>query len=162
METKELKINLGSGRKRLEDYQNLDCTQIVDGRGVSLVDVVIDLEKESLPYEDNSAIEILADNVLEHVDNLIGVLNECWRVLDADGVLVGCVPIAGTEYDFKDPTHKRHFTRDTFSYFTGVALWDESKPSRPKYADYGFKPWILEELKNDRDLLLYFKMRPRK
>ena len=44
------------------------------------VDVAIDLEKERLPYEDNSFDCVLCLDVLEHLDNLHEVFDELCRV----------------------------------------------------------------------------------
>lgn len=162
METEKLvKINLGSGRLKMDDYINIDCVQVIDGNGDKTVDLVLDIEREHLPYKDNSMEEILADNILEHVGNLLFVLNECHRVLRMEGIIKGVVPAAGSEYDFKDPTHKRHFIAKTFTYFTGSADWNKEKPSHPRYADYGFKPWHLISLHEEKGLI-HFMMHPRK
>lgn len=158
---KPIKLNIGSGRKLFTGFTNIDIIQFVDGNGKEIVDVVMDIEKDKLPYEDDSVEFILIDNVLEHVENLRFVLNECHRVLKEDGILQGMVPVAGTEYDFRDPTHKRHFIKSTFSYFTGINPAMPSRPSHPKYADYGFLPWYEIELKQE-DLLIHFKLSPRK
>lgn len=158
---KEIKLNLGCGRQKLDDYIGIDIEQVVDSRGDKKVDIVLDLEKETLPFKDGEVSAILADNVLEHLDNLRGVLNECWRVLKVGGELTGCVPICGTMAHYKDPTHRRCFVVETFAYFTGQANWDPTKPSRPKYADYGFKPWNKLELKTEGELIK-FRLSPRK
>lgn len=72
-----MKINLGSGRILKTGYINIDCTQIIDGNGRKCVDVVMDIEREPLPCEDNSVDEVFADNLLEHLGDLRFVLNEC-------------------------------------------------------------------------------------
>ena len=155
------KLNIGCGRIHKEGYVNIDITQIIDGRGKACVDLILDIEHEKMPFEDSSVTEILADNMLEHIEELRFFLNECHRVLNPDGLLVGCVPVAGSKPDFKDPTHKRHFIMETFDYFTGEAGYDSSKPSHPKYADYGFLPWYKVELEQREDMI-YFKLKPRK
>lgn len=82
------------------------------------------------------------------------------RVLKSGCSISGCVPVAGTSVDFRDPTHKRHFVIDTFSYFCGQAEWTEKiKPKHPKYADYGFLVWEPVDIKQEVDLI-YFKMTP--
>lgn len=161
MKKEKIKINLGSGRVKKGGYVNIDKVQIVGSNGKITVDNVMDIETTPLPYGDNTVSEILADNILEHVDKLEYVLNECWRVLKIGGRLVGVVPKAGTDKDFRDPTHKRHFTKNTFSYFTGKSAFMENRPAHPKYADYGFYPWELEKLE-EKDDLFYFTLIPNK
>jgi len=161
-EPKKVKLNIGSGRLLFPGFTNIDRTQIIDGNGKQIVDIVMNVEKEPLPFMVNSVDEILIDNVLEHLKELRYVLNECHRVLKEDGVLSGCVPMAGTDVDFGDPTHERHFNLKTFSYFCGQANWTEDKkPSHPKYADYGYLAWESLDLRHEGDLI-HFKLRPRK
>jgi len=156
-----MKLDIGCGRQPASGFIGIDKTQIIDGNGHQKVEVVMDIEKTPLPYLDNEIEQIRVMNVLEHLQNLQFVLNECWRVLKVDGVLEGCVPVAGSKEDFKDPTHVRHFIKDTFSYFCGVNPGLPHQPCHPKYADYGFKPWHQIELKQE-DNLIYFKLTPRK
>lgn len=156
------KLNIGSGRLRIDGFISIDRVQIIDGRGNNMVDVVMDVEKEYLPYKEDSVSEIVVDNVLEHILNLNFFLNDCHRVLMKGGILRGCVPVAGTDIDFGDPTHVRHFNKKTFGYFCGQAGWtDEKKPKHPKYADYGYLSWIMVDLVQEGDMI-HFKMSPNK
>jgi len=155
------KLNLGCGRLTFPDFMNLDIMPFNDGKN-DLVHIVIDIEKERLPYEDNSIEEIKADNVFEHLGNgFIFALNECHRVLKKDGKLIGCVPIAGTDLDFRDITHKRHFTRHSFDYICGTGLARKDRPSHPRYADYGVLPFNLISLET-KDNMINFVLSPRK
>jgi len=52
----------------------------------------IDLEKESLPYEDKSIDQVLLFNILEHIYNHKFLVNEVRRVLKDDGQVIGFVP----------------------------------------------------------------------
>ena len=163
MENRWRKINLGSGRivKRGE-YCNIDIMPFEDNSGKQLVDLVLDIEKRKLPFEDSFIEEIIAENVLEHLgDGFIFALNECHRVLKSDGVLRGCVPVAGTREDYMDITHKRHFIIDSFKYITGTGLAKSNRPSHPRYADYGVLPWRQVELERKGNLI-NFVLKPRK
>ena len=161
MSDEKIKINLGGGRLVKSGYTNIDIVQFVDGNGKEVVDIVMDVEKDPLPFDDSSVHEILADNVLEHFANLKFTLNECHRVLKEDGFIEGVVPVAGTDVAWRDPTHVRFFVKSTFGYFTGSNPAKPDRPSHPKYADYGYLPWNQLELKEENDLI-YFKMSPRK
>jgi len=157
-----IKINLGSGRQIVHGYLNVDYVQITGSNGRKLVDYVVDIEKEKLPFKDNSVDTIRADNVFEHLgDGFIFALNECHRVLKKKEILYGVVPLAGSDKDFADITHKRHFNMNSFSYITGVSLAFPNRPSRPRYTDYGVLPWIKKDIivKND---LIYFNLTPNK
>ena len=161
METKPLKLNIGSGRKKFDGFINLDINQNIGSNGVKMVDIIIDIEKEKLPFEDNSVEEILVDAVLEHLgDGFIFFLNECHRVLKPNGIISGEVPLANTNGALRDVTHKRVFVRESFSYLCGVNEANPAQPSHPRYANYGIKPWYLLYLECCGSI--HFKMQPRK
>jgi SAM-dependent methyltransferase len=159
-----IKLNIGSGRQTFSGFTNIDITQYIDKKGNEKVDIVMNIEKEKLPYEDNSVDEIKMDNVWEHLgEGFIFALNEAHRVLKPEGKLTGIVPLAGSEIDFGDITHKRHFNMKSFAYICGVNDAMKNRPNRPKYADYGVLPWnkIKVELDSERDLI-FFELSPRK
>lgn len=168
METRQIKLNIGCGRLRLNGFIGIDKTQFIDGKGSECVDIVMDIERERLPFQENSVDEIVVENILEHIgfgkdnpDNeeaLIFFLNECHRVLKSTGIMRGNVPPADTKDAFKDITHKRFFIKETFSYLTGQSEVKLDRPSHPKYADYNILPWYQCYL----DGKIYFKLRPRK
>lgn len=162
-----MKLNIGAGFQKIEGFLNVDYVQCIDNEGNKYTDVICDIEKERLPFKDNSVDEIACYETLEHMghdrDNpdkleaLIFLMNEMWRVLKPEGILKGKVP-GTTDGAFADPTHKRVFTQSTFDYFTGVNMFNSGQPSRPRQADYGIKPWY----KILVDSGIRFILRPRK
>lgn len=52
----------------------------------------IDFEKDALPYDDDSADQILMFNLLEHIYNHKFIVSEAYRVLKKDKTLIGFVP----------------------------------------------------------------------
>jgi SAM-dependent methyltransferase len=148
---KTIKLNIGSGYTKKEDFINIDIVQ------TGVTDVVMDIEKEILPYEDNSVNEIHCFETLEHLEDIIFPMNEMWRVLKPDGVLRGKVP--GTwSGAIADPTHKRIFVPESFDYFTGINSKYPNQPKRPSNANYGIKPW--HKIKVDKGI--NFILKPRK
>ena len=152
------RLNIGSGCTRMEGFTNVDYVQVLDENGKPYTDVLCDIEKEKLPFEDNSVDEIACYETLEHLEDLIFAMNEMWRVLKPEGFLKGKVPREGGRGAIADPTHKRVFITDTFDYFTGVNKHDSMRPTRPGNADYGIKPWY----KISVDKNIRFVFRPRK
>ena len=162
-----MKLNIGSGFKKVEGFTNIDSMSCVDNSGVEYTDIILDIEKQRLPFEDNSVDEIYCYEVLEHIgfekDNpdkqeaLIFVMNEMHRVLKEDGILKGKVPSEGGEGAMRDPTHKRMFLEATFDYFTGVNKNNSALPMRPLDANYGIKPWH----KIYTDKKIRFELKPR-
>lgn len=105
------KLNLGCGKKKLKGYLNCDISKEVNP------DKIVNLEKK-LPFESNSFIEVRVDNVLEHVNNFIYLMEEIWRVSKPNAVIIINVPYFRSYHAFADPTHKRFFAFKTFEYFT--------------------------------------------
>jgi ubiquinone/menaquinone biosynthesis C-methylase UbiE len=111
MDSIKRKLNLGCGKKIMEGYINLDHVSLAG------VDIVHDINKFPYPFEDNSFVEVYANSVLEHVDDLPRVMKELHRILEAGGRLVGGVPWFNCSSAYGDPTHKYFFTLQTFLYF---------------------------------------------
>jgi predicted SAM-dependent methyltransferase len=106
------KLNIGCGKKIMKDAINLD---FIDMPGV---DVVMDIEKTPWTiFKDNQFDQIYAFNVLEHVDNFIGIIEEIHRILKPMGRLHVIGPNYMHSDTFTDPTHKRGFTPKSFQYF---------------------------------------------
>ena len=68
-----MKIEIGGGNTpRGQGFVNLDC--------LPCADIAIDLEKDPLPFADDSVDEVYSAHCLEHVNNAVGVLGEVLRV----------------------------------------------------------------------------------
>ena len=80
---------------------------------------------------------IVADNLLEHIDNLIPLMNDCHEALLPGGRMHVVVPNAQNLDDaWADPTHRRAFVPGTFDYFNGEhGRWQMYGKG------YGIKPW---------------------
>lgn len=114
---KTKKVNLGCGKQIIPDTDDVEWINIdiADYGGNVVRDII-----RGLPFDDNSIDEIRAHNILEHIhdnDDFIFVMNECWRVLKQEGKLDVQVPYAHTKAMYRDPTHCRLFTEETFDYF---------------------------------------------
>lgn len=107
-----MKLNIGCGRKKIEDYINCDISRSVNP------DIILDLEKP-LPFIDNSVDEIVLSHVLEHVNNFISLMHQLWRISTKNAKIKICVPFYSSLYAFIDPTHVRFFTPFSFNYFKG-------------------------------------------
>ncbi|HRT03922.1 MAG TPA: methyltransferase domain-containing protein [Candidatus Diapherotrites archaeon] len=107
-----MKLNIGCGKKILKGYINLDVVKLPG------VDIVHDLNKYPWPFKDNYFDEIYADNVLEHLDDIIKPIEEIWRISKKNATIKIIVPFSPTIWAFVDPTHKQFYTHYTFDYFT--------------------------------------------
>ncbi len=82
------------------------------------VDVLADL-RGRLPFADGSVDRIYAVHVLEHVIDLVPVMNELHRVLADDGVLHVLSPHWQSIGAVADPTHVKYLDVQTFKWFCG-------------------------------------------
>jgi len=105
-----MKLNLGCGQNIKVGYINLDKNNLPS------VDVVHDVEKLPLPFDNDQFDEIRCDNVLEHVE-YIAVLKDLHRILKPTGRLRIRVPHFTSRNNYVDPTHKKRFSISTFEFF---------------------------------------------
>lgn len=107
-----LKLNLGSGKNKLEGYIN------IDGNPKAKPNIVHDLA-EDLPFKDNSIDEIRARHVLEHLKAPVffKVMKEAHRVLKEGGMFKIRVPYYKSPNMYSHPFHVRIFTEDSFLFF---------------------------------------------
>jgi len=106
----DLKLDLGCGEAKRPGYVGIDRTPAPG------VDIVRDIER-GLPFCDNSVVEVNCSHVLEHIQDLIFVMNEIWRVCRPGAIVHVEVPHSGTPQAFQDPTHVRYFNEYSFGYF---------------------------------------------
>lgn len=104
------KLNLGCGQDYREGWVNLDISSTVGA------DVVHDIEKLPLPFEDDSFEEILCHDILEHVEYL-PIMKELYRILAPGGEITIRVPHYTSRNNFIDPTHIKQFSIQLFDYF---------------------------------------------
>jgi SAM-dependent methyltransferase len=105
-------LNLGCGRKRADQAVNLDITPDTQP------DVVHDLNQRPWPFTDNRFSEVLANDVIEHLDDVLGAMAEIHRVCRDGALIKTTVPHFSSANAFTDPTHRRFFGRFSFEYFT--------------------------------------------
>lgn len=106
------RLNIGCGNKKIPGYIGVDLTK------TNATDILHDLNRFPYPFQNNSIQEILLDNVIEHLDNVIKVIEELHRILIKNGKIIIRVPYAKSDSAFVDPTHKHFFTEKSFNYFT--------------------------------------------
>jgi len=72
-----------------------------------------------IPYPDSSVGEILARNILMHLEDPIFILSECWRVLKPNGLLEIHTPLVDLNLKaaFRDPSMKHFWSSDTLEHF---------------------------------------------
>jgi len=108
MEFKYLNVGCGIVDKPKKDVCYLDMKPFPG------VNIVRDIEK-GLPFANETFEKITAHHILEHITDLIFVMNEFHRTLKQDGKLDIIVPFRKNAHI--DPTHIRFFIPESLNFF---------------------------------------------
>ncbi|WP_310732036.1 methyltransferase domain-containing protein, partial [Sphaerotilus natans] len=119
------KINLGSGKDYKPGWLNIDILARTEP------DIVLDLSKNlNLPTIisskhwgmvkiDSFQFDIIyANNVLEHVPDLVGLMTQCLHLLKEEGTFEIEVPYEKSLTAWQDPTHIRALNENSWIYYT--------------------------------------------
>jgi len=102
---------MGCGRDIRPGFVNAD-SKLLAG-----VDVVCDFSRFPWPFVDNVFDEVVAIHVLEHLLNTLRVMEELHRITAPGARTTIEVPHYKHSNAYKDPTHVRFFTEESFDYF---------------------------------------------
>jgi SAM-dependent methyltransferase len=105
------KLDLGCGKRKLEGAVGIDISPDSDA------DVVHDLNRFPYPFPADEFDYVQADNVIEHLDDVVKVLDELHRITKNGAEIKVIVPFFRSHYAFIDPTHRHFFTVRSFDYF---------------------------------------------
>ena len=114
-------LELGCGNNKLPGAFGID---IEGHRGV---DLVADLNKP-IALESSSYDVIISNQVLEHIQSLNELMNECHRILKPGGWFIATVPYFRSSWAVIDPTHVRFFSLGSMDYFTQGTLMHSMHP----------------------------------
>ncbi|MCX7927088.1 MAG: class I SAM-dependent methyltransferase, partial [Candidatus Omnitrophica bacterium] len=119
-------LDLGCGNKKTYNAIGIDRFKYPG------VDIVADLNFYPWPIKSNSFDKIICRHILEHLDNVVKVMEEIYRISKPNAVIIIEVPHFSHPDAFRDPTHKHYFTFNSFDYFA-------DNPMYPKYTQTRFK-----------------------
>lgn len=106
-----MKLNLGCGQKMIAGFTNVDIS------AQSGADVIHNLNIFPYPFTADAVEEVVMDNVLEHLDDVIKVLEEIYRLCRPDALVKISVPYFKSNSAYTDPTHRHFFSETSFKYF---------------------------------------------
>lgn len=143
-------LDIGCGRHKLPGAIGVDQLSLPG------VDVVADLSKP-LPFKDGEFEVVHSNQVLEHVPNLIGLMNEMHRVLAPGGIMIAHVPYFRSSWAAIDITHVRQFTINSLDYFVkgnffhdGYCFSETSYSDIERYLDWNYPKtpcrWLFTKL----------------
>ncbi len=149
-------VDIGCGAKKLNRAFGLDR------RKEPGVDVLCDFE-HAVPLKTNSVDVVFMSHIMEHIRDLIPFLEEVYRVCRPGAEVRVIAPYYTSRGAFRDPTHVRFITEDTFQYFEsptdyGIKTnfqiekieFDMRKPFRyfPKYFQKRFRRYLWNVVDN--------------
>lgn len=127
-------LNLGCGNRKLDVPGAPPGSQVVgvDRSPRSQADLVHDLNSFPYPLDSNSFDLVVLRDVIEHLDDVPGVLREVHRVARHGAMVRIRTPHFSSHYAYNDPTHRRPF---------GFFSFDGFDPASPHvlYADARFQ-----------------------
>lgn len=121
---KKNKLNLGCGNDIRKGFVNVDCKDFGGNQ-------IIDLDKFPWPLKANTFDYVLANHVLEHLTEVVKVMEEIYRICKPNAVIKISSPHYASDSIYTDPTHKKGFSYRYFEFF--------SKKLGKVYCDYQFK-----------------------
>ena len=104
-------LDVGCGANKLEGAIGLD------NNPETAADVLHDLGEFPYPFEDNEFDVVYSSHVIEHVPDVIGMVEELHRVTKPGGVIKILTPHYTNPDWSNDPTHRNHFNSYSFNSF---------------------------------------------
>lgn len=117
-------LDAGCGGRKLPGSTGMDILALPG------VDSVHSFNNIPWPFAGNSFDLVFLNHALEHVDDVVAVMNEVHRVLRPGGRAVIQVPYFRCADAYNDPTHTHFFTANTLDYFI-----KDSGLSKYRYTD---------------------------
>lgn len=135
-------LNLGCGRKRVEGAVNLDITPATNP------DVTHDLDRRPWPFPADHFAEVLAYDVIEHLEDVMATFEEIHRVCRHGAVVRVAVPHFSSGNAYTDPTHRHFFGYFTLDYLTegGEYSFYTRARFRVRHRQIIFWPTLLNKL----------------
>jgi hypothetical protein len=106
-------LNLGCGRKYVTGAVNVDV------RAETNPDLLQDLNLVPWLFPDDHFKEVLAYDVIEHLDDTIRAMEEIHRICCNEAVVRITLPHFSCANAYTDPTHRHYFGRFSFNYVSG-------------------------------------------
>lgn len=133
-------LDLGCGQCPRQGFYGVDN---IDLPGVH---VVANLNDTFELFPSNSVNYIYSRHAFEHVENIIGLMNEVYRIVTPDGKIEIIVPHFSNIFGYSDPTHVRLFGLYSMHYFVPSEFQAGSRKVPSFYSNAKFK---IESIKID-------------
>jgi len=112
-------LDIGCGKNKRSGFIGIDKFK------APAVDIVLDLETEKLPFENETIDYVVADSFLEHLNSIEFVLSEAWRVMKKEAVFEVTVPYYRNSVEAQ-PYHRLRFGWTSFDSDKHRSLQDKN------------------------------------
>lgn len=102
---KYMKLDIGCGTSKKDGYLGVDKLSLPG------VDIQHDLNIFPYPFESGSVDEVWMDQVLEHLDEPVKVIEEIYRICKNEALVTIGVPYFRSFYSVIDPTHNGRYPK---------------------------------------------------
>lgn len=106
-------LDIGCGKNKVNGAVGIDMHK------TPATDVICDLDKFPYPFQSNIFDKIYLTDVLEHLENTKGVMEEVHRIAKVGSDVFIRVPHFSSAHAYGDFMHKHFFNTESFNYFTG-------------------------------------------
>jgi SAM-dependent methyltransferase len=110
-------LDVGCGRRKHPGAVGIDRAADTDA------DVVHDLDVFPWPLPAGEFDVVICQDVLEHLQDVVGAMEEIHRVAAPGAEVRIRVPHFSSVQAWTDPTHRHAFASESFGYFTGDSLY---------------------------------------
>jgi SAM-dependent methyltransferase len=133
-------LNLGCGEQYEDEAVNVDYY-------ASRVDVRHDLDSIPYPFADNTFDEIRCYNVIEHLEKVIPVMEELYRIGRPGCRVLIRVPHFRSACLYEDLTHKHGFAWRSFDIFTeGGSVYGDYSSACYRILSRAYTPYKFKSL----------------
>lgn len=121
-------LDIGCGTDKLPASIGIDANPSSDA------DIIHDLDVRPWPIKDNEFDYIRAQDILEHVRDFFGVMEEVYRVAKPGAIVEVRMPFMSSRHFATDPTHVRAGTSSTFDYFDPSTVLGRYRYSKARFS----------------------------
>ncbi len=104
-------LDIGCGKRKIKGAIGIDCEKDSDA------DLICDLNKFPYSFKNNTFDLIYCFDILEHLNDIIKVIDELYRISKQEAKIIISVPHFSSHNSYTDLTHKRAFAVRSFDFF---------------------------------------------
>ena len=104
-------LDIGCGNKKCDGAIGIDISPN------SQADIIHNLNKFPWPFNDNEFDKVICNDILEHLDEIVPVIEEVHRITSPMGIVKIRVPHFSNHNAYCDITHKHFFSSESFDCF---------------------------------------------